>query len=199
MRALTSWPSGDLTLRVPPFLCWTPPCWSEGAGCSGPPRDRRPPARPGGARRLPLLRLTGWKGWLLLIPLAALVVAPAVLPGRLVGQWFGPIAPPPGPGTAPLTLDLSRVPPVLSAILGLLALWVLVQRLRGRSGSPAPAGLVGSPLLVQAGTRAWRGAGVRAPPRPGGSGTAWGRLQGGADRVMGALRPFEERHYAPPP
>jgi hypothetical protein len=197
VRALTSWPSGDLTLRVPPFLLdaavlvvgggllWASP--ETGAGGA----TRR-------GRRLPLLRLTGWTGWLLLVPLAVLVVAPAVLPGRLVGQWFGPIAAAAaGTGTAPLTLDLSRVPPVLSAILGLLALWVLGQRLRGKEWLPGPLpGLLGiAALLVQAGTRAWRGAGVSTAPARW-AGTAWGRLQGTADRVMGALRPFEERYYA---
>jgi hypothetical protein len=197
VRALTSWPSGDLTLRVPPFLL-DAAVLVVGGGLlwASPETGAAGAARRG--RRLPLLRLTGWKGWLLLIPLAALVVAPAVLPGRLVGQWFGPIAAAAaGTGTAPLTLDLSRVPPVLSAILGLLALWVLVQRLRGREWLPGPLpALVGiAALLVQAGTRAWRGAGVSTAPARW-VGTAWGRLQGGADRVMGALRPFEERYYA---
>ncbi len=28
------------------------------------------------------------------------------------------------------------------------------------------------------------------------TGTAWGRLQGAVERVVGLLRPFEERYYA---
>jgi hypothetical protein len=201
VRALTSWPSGDLTLRVPPFLLdatvrvvgggllWG----AEGAarGLGRAPRERRRP-------RLRLIRLTGWRGWALLLPVAALVIAPAVLPGRLLGRWFGPVAAAAaGTGTAPLTLDLSRLPPFLSGLLAAVALWVLVQRLRGREWLPGPVrSVVGiATILVRIGSQEWResGAGTASARLAWG---AWERLQGASERVMGLLRPFEERYYA---
>jgi hypothetical protein len=129
---------------------------------------------------------------------AALVIAPAVLPGRLLGRWFGPVAAAAaGPGTAPLTLDLSRLPPFLSGLLAVVALWVLVQRLRGREWLPGPVrSVVGvTTILVRIGSQEWResGAGTASARLAWG---AWERLQGASERVMGLLRPFEERYYA---
>jgi hypothetical protein len=201
VRALTSWPSGDLTLRVPPFLLdaavlvvgggllWG----SEGAarGLGRAPRERR-------RSRLRLVRLTGWRGWALLLPLAVLVIAPAVLPRSLLGQWFGPVAAAAaGTGTAPLTLDLSRVPPFLSGLLAAVALWVLVQRLRGREWLPGPVrSVVGiATILVRIASREWRESGASTAPGRLTRG-AWERLQEASERVMGVLRPFEERYYA---
>jgi hypothetical protein len=204
VRALTSWPSGDLTLRVPPFLLNAAVLIVGGGllwGGDGLPAARGLRERAATQRRrtrISLLGLSGWRGWALLVPTAVLVIAPAILPWRLIGHWFGPVAAAAaGTGTAPLTLDLSRIPTVPSAVLAVLALWVLVQRLRGREWLPGPLrGLVGIAILLGgAVSRAGREAGVSTAPARW-AGTAWGRLQGAAERVVGVLRPFEERYYA---
>ncbi|HEX2035965.1 MAG TPA: hypothetical protein VHS99_17430 [Chloroflexota bacterium] len=181
VTALTSWPSGDLTLRVPPAVL---DAMTLAIGGSLLWNRRR--------RRL----LDGRWGWLLLALAASVLVGPALLPNQLIGQWFGlPAAVATGTGSAPLRFDLARFPPVLSTLLGLVAVWSLVQRLRGREWLPGVArAVLGTAALVWVGAyRAWR----RQEPLAGLSAdTLFHRLQGGADRLMAVLRLLEERYYA---
>ncbi len=188
LKALTSWPSGDLTLRVPPFLL-DAATLAIGGGLlwGGHPLTAR------------LTRLTGGWGWLLLALALGLLVGPAVAPVALIGEWFGPAgAAAAGTGTIPLSLELSARPPLLSAALGLAALWALVQRLRRREWLPGLVrALIGAAALArEGGYRAWRRSGDGGAPARG-AGTFWTRLQGAAERTMETLRPFEERYYAP--
>lgn len=185
--ALTSWPSGDLTLRVPPFLL-DAATLAIGGGLlwGGSPL----------AARLP--RLAGWRGWLLLAVALALLVGPALAPAVLIGRWFGPVAAAAaGTGSAPLSLELSARPPALSIVLGLVGVWALVQRLRRREWLPSPVrAVIGGASLVREGVyRTWRRSGAGGAPAYA-AGALWLRLQGGAERVMETLRPFEERYYA---
>jgi hypothetical protein len=181
--ALISWPSGTGLNRLPPLIVGVttlvvaaPLLW----------RPHR------------LSQLGGWRGWLALGVAVVLLIGPAINPPLAIGQWFGPAAAvAAGTSGAPLMLDVSRRPTVLSALLGLMAVWALVQRLRGREWLPAIAraalGAVALGWLEM--RRRWRARGIGRAPAAVGE-TLWARAQGIADRGGALLRPLEERYYA---
>ena len=141
---------------------------------------------------------TGVTGWVAFVVAALATSGPVAAPNLLIGRWFGPAAAVAlGTGGAPLTLEVSRQPSLFSWILGLMALWVLVQRLRGREWLPR-----GGRVLLAALTLAWsamrqrwrievlgRGGGARLVP-------PWPAIGRGLQWSYGILRPLEERYYA---
>ena len=185
-QALTSWPTGDRFLRLPLLLLDATILVAGGSLLR-----RRPPLAVGHGRARRL-------NWLALGVVAAAVVGPVVAPEWTVGRWYGPVAAAAaGTGAAPPALALSRIPPLLSGLLGLVAAWALAQRWRGREWLPAPAraalGAVALGWLEV--RRVWRRRGLAGAPVVA-TDRLWVRLQGAADRVMALLRPFEERYYA---
>jgi hypothetical protein len=130
--------------------------------------------------------------------IAAVVFAPAAAPSLLIGSWYAPAAAEAaGTQSAALNLDAARMPQTTSMVLGLVALWTLARRLRGREWLPSPAlAVLGIALLGWLEVRRrWRGHGLARGP---GVLTerAWLRFQEVAERAMAVLRPIEERYYA---
>jgi formate hydrogenlyase subunit 3/multisubunit Na+/H+ antiporter MnhD subunit len=181
--AMTAWPSGDQLLRVPMALndlvvlvAGSALLWN--------------------ARYLPPLR--GATGWAVLALTALVVVAPAAAPALLIGSWYAPAAAEAaGTASAALNLDAARVPNIPSLLLGVLAVWALGRRLRGREWLPGPArAVMGVALLGWLELRRrWRGRGFSRGAGPLLERT-WQHSQVAAERGMAVLRPVEERYYA---
>jgi multicomponent Na+:H+ antiporter subunit A len=181
--ALSAWPAGDQLLRVPLVLL---EAVTLAAGASLILRRQN---------ATPVPRRLAWAG---LLVAAVAVVGPVAAPQRVIGDWFGPIAAQAaGTGTAPLALDLSRVPTLPSALLGAVALWALVQRRRGKEWLPVLVrALLGAVALVWIGAAtAWRRRGLASAPAAVAEGV-WHRIEAAAETLMAAVRPLEERYYA---
>ncbi|HEV2125737.1 MAG TPA: proton-conducting transporter membrane subunit, partial [Chloroflexota bacterium] len=143
-----------------------------------------------------LLPLRGWSGWLGVATAALVLVLPTILPGPLIATWFDPAAAA-ASGTAAPPLALVATPSPFSIGLGVLAFWILLQRIRNREWLPAVghAFMGAAALGWLALRRQWRQRGWSAAPSVAGT-LLWRRLQRSAERAMAFLRPFEERYYA---
>jgi len=181
--AVTAWPAGDELLRVP-LLVTDVAVLVAGSALLWSPRYL-PPVR-------------GAAGWLLCGVLWLAFCVPAMVPAVAIGSWAGPaMAEATGVTSVPVALDPARVPTVPSAALALLALWVLVQRLRGKEWLPGPARAVLG--ITALGWIAFRDRRRRRGLSSGPAALAdraWVRFQQGAERAMLVLRPVEERYYA---
>jgi hypothetical protein len=181
--ALTSWPSGDQLLRVPLFLADVATLLAGSALLWAP-------------RYLPPLE--GRRGWVAVAALAIVSIAPALAPQWLISTWLDPAAASlAGTNVSPLRMAGPVPPNAPSVVLALVALWALVQRLRGREWLPTIT-LTVLGVIALGWTelrRRWRRRGLNLAPAAL-SQTAWVRLQRGAERGLWLLRPFEERYYA---